>query len=47
MTTFTIDTDNNITAFAAPDQAEAVVAAGAQRFGSFVGADAVGRWLAR
>jgi hypothetical protein len=32
MTTFTIDTDNNITAFAAPDQAEAVIAAGAQPF---------------
>jgi hypothetical protein len=34
MTTFTIDTDNNITAFAAPDQAEAVITAGAQPFGS-------------
>jgi Protein of unknown function (DUF3489) len=34
MTTFTIDTDNNITAFAAPDQAEAVIAAGAQPFGT-------------
>jgi hypothetical protein len=34
MTTFTIDTDNNITAFAVPDQAEAVIAAGAQPFGS-------------
>src|SRR5215468_2258621 len=34
MTTFTIDTDNNITAFAAPDQAEAVIAAGAQPFAS-------------
>src|SRR6516164_9123973 len=34
MTTFTIDTDNNITAFAAADQAEAVLAAGAQTFGS-------------
>jgi hypothetical protein len=34
MTTFTIDTDNNITAFPAPDQAEAVIAAGAQPFGS-------------
>src|SRR5215831_19296734 len=32
MTTFTIDTDNNITAFAVPDQAEAVIAAGAQPF---------------
>jgi hypothetical protein len=32
MTTFTIDTDNNITAFAAPDQAGAVIAAGAQPF---------------
>jgi len=32
MTTFTIDTDNNITAFAGPDQAEAVIAAGAQPF---------------
>jgi hypothetical protein len=32
MTTFTIDTENNITAFAAPDQAEAVIAAGAQPF---------------
>jgi Protein of unknown function (DUF3489) len=32
MTTFTIDTDNNITAFAASDQAEAVIAAGAQPF---------------
>jgi hypothetical protein len=34
MTTFTIDTDNNISAFAAPDQAEAVIAAGAQPFGT-------------
>ena len=34
MTTFTIDTENNITAFAASDQAEAVIAAGAQPFGS-------------
>jgi hypothetical protein len=34
MTTFTIDSDNNITAFARPDQAEAVIAAGAQPFGS-------------
>jgi hypothetical protein len=34
MTTFTIDTDNNITAFAAIDQAEAIIAAGAQPFGS-------------
>src|SRR6516225_1649535 len=34
MTTFTIDTENNITAFAAPDQAEAVIAAGAQPFAS-------------
>ena len=34
MTTFTIDTENNITAFAAPDQAEAVMAAGAQPFAS-------------
>ena len=34
MTTFTIDTENNITAFPAPDQAEAVIAAGAQPFGS-------------
>jgi hypothetical protein len=32
MTTFTIDIDNNITAFTAPDQAEAVIAAGAQPF---------------
>src|SRR5215472_7675293 len=32
MTTFTIDIDNNITAFAGPDQAEAVIAAGAQPF---------------
>ena len=32
MTTFTIDTDNNITVFTAPDQAEAVIAAGAQPF---------------
>jgi hypothetical protein len=32
MTTFTIDTENNITAFAASDQAEAVIAAGAQPF---------------
>jgi len=32
MTTFTIDTDNNITAFAGADQAEAVIAAGAQPF---------------
>ena len=32
MTTFTIDTENNITAFPAPDQAEAVIAAGAQPF---------------
>jgi hypothetical protein len=32
MTTFTIDSDNNITAFAGPDQAEAVIAAGAQPF---------------
>ena len=36
MTTFTIDTDNNITAFAGPDQAEAVIAAGAQPFVSSV-----------
>ena len=34
MTTFTIDTDNNITTFAASKQAEAVIAAGAQPFGS-------------
>ena len=34
MTTFAIDADNNITVFAAPDQAEAVIAAGTQRFGS-------------
>jgi hypothetical protein len=34
MTTFTIDTDNNITAFAAPGQAEAVITAGAQPFGT-------------
>jgi hypothetical protein len=34
MTTFTIDIDNNITAFAAPDQAEAVIAAGEHAFGS-------------
>jgi hypothetical protein len=32
MTTFTIDTDNNITTFAASKQAEAVIAAGAQPF---------------
>jgi hypothetical protein len=32
MTTFIINTDNNITAFAAPHQAEAVIAAGAQPF---------------
>ena len=32
MTTFTIDTENNITAFAGPDQAEAVIATGAQPF---------------
>jgi hypothetical protein len=36
MTTFTIDSDNNITAFAGPDQAEAVIAAGAQPFVSSV-----------
>jgi hypothetical protein len=34
MTTFTIDPDNNITIFASSDQAEAVIAAGAQPFGS-------------
>jgi hypothetical protein len=34
MTTFTIDTDNNITAFAVPNQAQAVIATGAQPFGS-------------
>jgi len=34
MTTFTIDTDNNITAFPTPDHAEAAVAAGAQAFGN-------------
>jgi len=34
MTTFTIDIDNNITAFAGPDQAEAVIATGAQPFAS-------------
>jgi hypothetical protein len=34
MTTFTIDSENNITAFAAPGQAEAVIAAGAQPFAS-------------
>jgi hypothetical protein len=32
MTTFTIDTDNNITAFPTPDHAEAAVGAGAQAF---------------
>jgi hypothetical protein len=30
MTTFTFDTGNNIPVFAPPDQAEAVIAAGAQ-----------------
>jgi hypothetical protein len=34
MTTFTIDTDNNIAAFAASVQAEAVIPAGAQPFAS-------------
>jgi|SRR6516164_4390087 hypothetical protein len=34
MTTFTIDTENNITAFAVSDQAEPVIAADAQAFGS-------------
>jgi hypothetical protein len=34
MTTFTIDAENNITAFATPDHAEASVAAGAQPFTS-------------
>src|ERR1035438_1164956 len=34
MTTFTIDADNNITAFPTPDLAAGTVAAGAQSFGS-------------
>jgi hypothetical protein len=34
MTTFTIDTENNITAFPTPDHAEAAVGAGAQAFNS-------------
>ena len=34
MTTFTIDADNNITAFPTPDLAAGAVAAGAQSFGS-------------
>ena len=34
MTTFTIDTDNNITAFSTPDHAEAAIGAGAQAFAS-------------
>jgi len=34
MTTFTIDAENNITAFSTPDHAEAVVGAGAQPFTS-------------
>ena len=34
MKTFTIDADNNITAFPTPDHAEAAVAAGAQPFTS-------------
>ena len=34
MATFTIDTDNNITAFANPELAEAAVGAGAQAFTS-------------
>lgn len=34
MTTFTIDADNNITAFATPDQAKAAVDTGAQAFAS-------------
>ena len=34
MTTFTIDTENNITAFPTPDHAEAAVGAGAQAFTS-------------
>jgi hypothetical protein len=34
MTTFTIDTDNNITAFPTPDHAEAAVRAGGQSFTS-------------
>ena len=34
MTTFTIDTDNNITAFPTPEHAEAAVGAGAQAFTS-------------
>src|ERR1017187_6900165 len=34
MKTFTIDTDNNITAFPTPDHAEAAVGAGAQAFTS-------------
>ena len=34
MTTFTIDTDNNITAFPTPDLAAGAVGAGAQLFGS-------------
>ena len=34
MTTFTIDADNNITAFPTPDLAACAVGAGAQLFGS-------------
>jgi hypothetical protein len=34
MTTFTIDTDNNITAWPAPELAQASIAAGAEPFGS-------------
>ena len=34
MTTFTIDTDNNITAFPTPELAAGAVGAGAQSFGS-------------
>ena len=46
MTTYTIDTDNNITAFAAPDQAEAVIAAGAQPFATTEELTQLARWLA-
>ena|SRR5215469_14302136 len=46
MTTFTIDTENNITAFAASDQAEAVIAAGAQPFATSEELTQVGCWLA-
>ena len=34
MTTFTIDAENNITAFPTPDHAEASIGAGAQAFNS-------------